>query len=159
MKNDGQIGRKGNGAVTLARATVGSELARSCGVDFHADPLVFKIVGCGIEVHSKLGPGLLESVYERCLAHELTMQGLRFMRQVRVPVEYKGIQLDCGYRADFVIESRIVLELKAIEGLLPLHQAQVLTYTKLLNLKQGLLMNFNSQKLTDGLKSVIVKPA
>jgi len=128
-------------------------------MDYQSDPLVFKIVGCAIKVHSTLGPGLLESVYHQCLAHELNAQGLRFAQQVPVPINYKDVRLDCGYRVDFLIEMRIVLELKAIEGLLPVHLAQVLTYTKLLNMKQGLLMNFNCPKLTDGLKSVIVKAA
>src|SRR5215831_2865529 len=90
--------------------------------------LTERIIGAAIEVHRVLGPGLLESAYEECLAHEFSLQGLGFMRQHALPVAYKGVRLDCGYRLDFIVEGRVILEIKAIEALLPIHQAQLLTY-------------------------------
>jgi len=113
------------------------------------------VIGLAIEVHRNLGPGLLESTYQRCLAHELKGTGLRFQAQVPVPVAYKDLAFDCGYRADMVVEGALLLELKSIERLLPIHVAQTLTYLKLSGLKQGLLINFNVGRLVDGLKSVV----
>ena len=102
------------------------------------------IIGACIEVHRELGPGLLESCYLTCLCHELTLRGLRFRSEVPLPVKYKGIELDCGYRIDLIVEDAIVVELKAVEKVLPVHEAQLLTYLKLTGLRVGLLINFNS---------------
>jgi GxxExxY protein len=119
------------------------------------DDLSNKIIGCAIEVHKSLGPGLLESTYEQCLAYEFSNNDIRFELQKALPVEYKGIRLDCGYRIDILVENRIILELKAVEQLLPIHEAQLLTYMKLSNIKTGLLINFNELRLKDGLKRFV----
>jgi GxxExxY protein len=118
-------------------------------------PLVEKVIGCAIEVHRHLGPGLLESAYTTCLSHEFQLAGLKFSRQVEVPITYKGTYISCGYRADLIVEDVMLLELKSIDRLLPIHQAQVLTYMKLLGLRQGLLINFNARRLTDGLRNLL----
>lgn len=102
-------------------------------------------------MHRHLGPGLLESAYEECLCHELHLLGLAFERQVEFPVSYKGIKLDCGYRIDLIVRKEVVLELKAIERILPIHQAQLLTYMKLSGMSVGLLINFNARLLTHGI--------
>jgi GxxExxY protein len=117
--------------------------------------LTDQIIGCAIEVHRHLGPGLLESVYEECLCYELSQLGLRFERQVHLPVTYKGIRLECGHKLDLVVEDSVVVELKAIDELAPIHQAQLLTYLKTSNKKVGLLINFNVQYLKNGLKRVV----
>ena len=116
------------------------------------NPLSEKAIGSAIEVHRILGPGLLESAYEECLAHELTLRKLPFERQKGLPILYKGVRLDCGYRLDFVLESRLILELKAVDGILPIHQAQLLTYLRLSGIKYGLLLNFNAPLLRQGLR-------
>ena len=113
------------------------------------------VIGCAITVHRALGPGLLESAYEACLAYELTQKGLAFRRQLAVPIQYHGVQVDCGYRVDFVVADELLLELKSVEKLLPVHQAQVMTYLKLLDLRQGLLVNFNVPRLVKGLRSIL----
>ncbi len=109
------------------------------------------IIGAAIEVHRHLGPGLLESAYEECLCHELHLRDLSFQRQVDLPVEYKGIKLDCGYRLDVVVENVVVVELKSIERILPIHQAQLLTYLRLTGKRVGLLINFNVSALKNGI--------
>jgi len=114
-----------------------------------------KIIGCAIEVHKYLGPGLLESAYEECLSYELTKSGLNIERQKPVPVVYKEVKLDCGYRIDILVENSVVIELKATEVLTPVHEAQVLTYLKFAEKKIGLLINFNVLRLKDGLKRFI----
>jgi GxxExxY protein len=114
--------------------------------------LTERIIGAAIEVHRVTGPGLLESAYEECLCYELSQLGLEFKRQVHLPVPYKGLLLDCGYRMDLVVEDAVIVELKAVEHLLPVHSAQLLTYLKLSGRKVGLLMNFNEPALKDGLK-------
>ena len=116
------------------------------------DALNEAIIGAAIEVHRELGPGLLESAYMACLVHELTHRGLRCSTEVQVPVVYKGLKLDCGYRIDLLVEEEIVVELKAVERLLPVHQAQGITYLKLTNNPVGLLLNFNVTLLKDGIK-------
>jgi len=116
------------------------------------DPLTAAIIGCAIEVHRELGPGLLESAYERCLAHEMTMQGLSFRQQVPVPVAYKGIQLNCGYRIDLLVDESVILELKCVDALSGIHEAQLLTYMKLAGKPTGLLINFNERRLVDGIR-------
>ncbi len=117
--------------------------------------LTDQIIGCAIEVHRHLGPGLLESVYEECLCYELSQLGLRFERQVHLPLIYKGIKLECGHKLDLVVEDSIVVELKSIDELTPLHLAQLLTYLKTSNKTVGLLINFNVQFLKNGLKRVV----
>ena len=114
-----------------------------------------KIIGCAIEVHRALGPGLLESVYEECLCHELKLQSLSFECQKPLPVSYKGVVLDSGYRLDIVVENQVVVELKTVEILLPVHEAQLLTYLKLTGIRLGLLINFNVPVLKDGIKRMI----
>jgi len=118
--------------------------------------LTEKIIGAAIEVHRAVGPGLLESAYEECLAHELSLQGLNYERQAPLPVVYKNAKLDCGYRLDFLVENTIVVELKAIDALHPIHIAQILTYMKLGNWPTGLLINFNVPCLKDGLKRLTI---
>jgi len=117
--------------------------------------LTHKIIGCAIEVHKQLGPGLLESAYEECLCYELSLNGLNYERQVPVPVVYKEIKLNTGYRIDVLVEKIVIVELKAIEALTPVHEAQILTHLKFANKKIGLLMNFNTLKLTDQLRRFI----
>lgn len=121
----------------------------------HRDPTGRQIIDAAIKVHRALGPGLLESSYEVCLDHELNSRGLRVARQVPVPIVYEGIQLDCGYRLDLVVNGDVVIEVKSVERLLPLHTAQVLTYLRLTGARQALLLNFNSVKLMDGLRSFL----
>src|ERR1700720_752104 len=120
------------------------------------DLLTEKIIGFAIEVHRHLGPGLLESAYEECLCYELTQSGLVFRRQVPLPVVYKGVHLDCGYRLDLVIEKQVILELKTVERLMPIHDAQLLTYMKLSGIPTGLLLNFNTAILKDGLRRLML---
>ena len=109
-----------------------------------------------MEVHRILGPGLLESTYESCLAHELNRGQLKFELQVPLPIAYKNIKLESGYRLDVVVEESVLLELKSVEQLLPIHTAQLLTYLKLSHLKIGLLINFNTVRLKDGIRRLIV---
>jgi GxxExxY protein len=117
------------------------------------DSLTEKVIGAAIEVHRALGPGLLESAYEECLCYELSSAGLVFRKQVELPVLYKKVKLDCGYRMDIVVSESLVLEIKTVEKLLPIHQAQLLTYLKLSGLRTGLLINFNVPVLKSGIKS------
>ncbi len=114
-----------------------------------------KIIGAAIEVHKTIGPGLLESAYEECLCHELNLRNLHFGRQVPVPISYKGKKLDCGYRIDLIVEKMIILELKAIEKIEPIHMAQLLTYLKLSNISLGLLLNFNVPVMREGIIRVV----
>jgi GxxExxY protein len=116
------------------------------------DQLTERIIGAAIEVHRVTGPGLLESAYEECLCYELSRLGIEFKRQVQMPVPYKGLKLDCGYRLDLLVEDSVIVELKVVDHLLPVHSAQILTYLKLSGRKVGLLMNFNEPVLKDGLK-------
>ena len=113
------------------------------------------IIGASIEVHKKLGPGLLESTYQVCLAHELTLMGLEVKQEVALPVIYKEIKLNAGYRIDMIVNNKVILEIKSVDALAPIHTAQILTYLKLKEVKLGLLINFNSVKLIDGLKRVV----
>jgi GxxExxY protein len=115
-----------------------------------------RVIGCAIEVHRMLGPGLLESTYEHCLAHEFTLNHIPFQRQVILPVQYKGIRLDCGYRVDLLVEDKIILELKSVKALEGIHEAQLLAYMKLANIKRGFLINFNVKLLKNGLKSYVL---
>jgi GxxExxY protein len=113
------------------------------------------VIGCAIEVHQTLGPGMLESAYEECLCYELAQQGLEVRRQVSLPVVYKGVHLDCGYRMDLVVEGSIVIELKTVDRLLPVHEAQLLSYLRLRGAPLGLLMNFHTAVLRHGLKRLV----
>ena len=113
--------------------------------------LTEQILGAAIEVHKSLGPGLLESAYEECLCHELNLRGIRFERQVIVPVTYKGVSLDCGYKLDLLIENTVILELKCVERITSIHEAQLLTYMKLLSKPVGFIINFNVPVLRAGI--------
>jgi GxxExxY protein len=117
--------------------------------------LTEKVIGAAIEVHRLLGPGLLESAYEGCLAHQLSLDNISFERQVPLPIIYKSLQLDCGYRLDFLVEKTVVLELKAVDSLQPIHEAQLLTYLKLGGWPIGLLINFNVPVLKKGIKRMV----
>jgi GxxExxY protein len=113
------------------------------------------VIGSAIEVHKHLGPGLLESAYRDCLAYELTLHKISYEKEMILPVEYKGIQLDCGYRIDLMVDKRLILELKAVETILPVHKAQLLTYLKLSGVKTGLLINFNVPLLKNGIVRMV----
>ena len=113
-------------------------------------------IGCAITVHRTLGPGLFESVYGPCLAHEMTKAGIRFEQQVAVPIRYDGVVFENPFRADFIVENELLVELKSVEQLLPIHDTQLLTYLKLSGIRKGLLMNFNVTLLKDGLKSIVL---
>jgi GxxExxY protein len=113
--------------------------------------LTDKIIGAALEVHRTLGPGLLESTYAACLAHELALRGVPFEREKALPVHYKDVLLDCGYRLDFLVDGKVIIELKSVEQLAPIHTAQLMTYLRLTGCQVGLLMNFNVEKLRDGI--------
>ena len=123
---------------------------------YERDLLTDQIIGFAIEVHRHLGPGLLESTYEECLCYELTENRIVFRRQLALPVVYKSVRLDCGYRIDIVVEERLILELKSAERLLPIHEAQVLTYMRLSGIPTGLLLNFNTPVLKDGIRRLML---
>ena len=114
-----------------------------------------KIIGAAIEVHKQLGPGLLESTYETCLAYELKQMGLDVKQQQALPVVYKEVKLDAGYRIDLLVENKVIVEIKSVDALADIHTAQLLTYLKLKDLKLGLLINFNSVRVIDGLKRIV----
>ena len=128
-----------------------TESQRHREIEKEQDPRTAAIIGAAIEVHRQLGPGLLESAYEQCLCHELHLRGLPFKCQVDLPVSYKGLQLDCGYKIDVIVNEEVIVELKAVERILPVHEAQLLTYLKLSGRKVGLLIIFNSSLLTQGI--------
>ena len=119
------------------------------------DPITSAVISAAIEVHRALGPGLLEDAYEECLCHELRLRGIDFMRQVPLPVEYKGVRLDCGYRMDIVIPGQLVIEIKAVYEFHPIHDAQLITYLKLSGVRVGLLLNFNKTVLKDGIRRLV----
>lgn len=120
------------------------------------DPLTEQIIGAAIEVHRAVGPGLLESIYEECMCRELALQELAFQRQVPVPLIYKGVRLENPLRMDLIVENQVVLELKAVDKLTGLHEAQLLSYLKLTGKDRGLLMNFNCERLVDGVKRMVL---
>jgi len=120
------------------------------------DHLTSRIIGCAIEVHKTLGPGLLESAYEACLCKEFADAGLSFKTQVPITIDYKGTQVDCSFRADVIVEDQVLVELKAVDRLVPVHEAQLLTYMKLCRLGTGLLMNFNVTLLKDGIRRMVI---
>lgn len=117
--------------------------------------LTERILGACIEIHRALGPGLLESAYEECLCYELVLADIPFERQMTLPVAYKGVQLECGYRLDLLVEKTVVVEIKSIERILPVHEAQLLTYLRLTGVNVGLLVNFHSSVLMNGVKRMV----
>ena len=120
------------------------------------DPFTGVVIGCAIEVHRNLGPGLLESAYQQCFAHELSLKGLKFKIECPLPVEYKEIKLDCGYRIDLLIEDRLIVELKAVERIRNIHKAQIISYMKLSGIGTGLLINFNVEILKEGIHRFVL---
>jgi GxxExxY protein len=121
-----------------------------------AEQLTEQIIGAAIEVHREPGPGLLESAYEQCFCHELSLRGISFERQVPLPVRYKGILLDCGYRIDLIVAGEVILELKCVDKIIPVHEAQLLTYLKLSGKRVGLIINFNSEVLRNAIKRMVL---
>jgi GxxExxY protein len=119
------------------------------------DQIAERTIGAAIEVHRALGPGLLESAYEACLAYELREKNIKFEQQKPLPIIYRSHKLECGYRLDLLIEDRVIVEIKAVESLLPIHQAQLLSYLKLSGCKLGLLINFNTRLLKEGIRRVV----
>ena len=120
------------------------------------DPLTDKVIGLAIEIHKELGPGLLESTYKQCLAYELSKAGVSFVMEKELPVNYKSVKIDCGYRIDLLIEDKLIVELKSVEKLKPIHEAQILTYLRLAGIKTGLLINFNERLLKNGIKRFVL---
>ena len=120
------------------------------------DPLTQQVIGAALEVHRVLGPGLLESAYEECLCFELSISGIPFHRQVPLPVAYKGVTLECGYRMDLVVPERLVIEIKTVEKILSVHEAQLLTYLRLSGIKTGLLINFHTAVIKDGIRRMVL---
>jgi GxxExxY protein len=120
------------------------------------DPLTERVIGVAIGVHRELGPGLLESAYEECFCFELKQAGVGYARQVPLAIVYKGMRLDCGYRLDVVVQRELIIEIKSVEQLLPIHEAQLLTYLRLSRHKVGLLMNFNTVVLKDGIRRFVL---
>ena len=118
----------------------------------HVNELTYEVIGAAIEVHKLLGPGLLESTYRECLCRELSLRDISFRKECGVPLQYKGIRLDCGYRVDLLVADLVVVEIKAIEALAPVHEAQLLTYLRVGGWKVGLLINFNVLVLKDGIR-------
>ena len=120
------------------------------------DSITEKIIGAAIEVHKSLGPGLLESVYETCLCHELQLLGMTFERQKTLPVVYKGVRLEAGLRIDIVVENAVVVELKCVENMVPIHESQLLTYMRLSSITTGLLLNFYTPRMIDGINRMVL---
>ena len=120
------------------------------------DLLTKNVIGCAIEVHKNLGPGLLESTYESCLVYELQQTGLSIKSQIKLPIKYKNTTIDAGYRLDILIPEQLIIEIKTVDKLLPIHTAQLITYLKLSGIKTGLLINFNQVKLIEGIKRISV---
>jgi GxxExxY protein len=124
--------------------------------DDERDPLTASVIGAAIEVHRVLGPGLLESAYEECLCHELSLRDMEFARQVPLPVRYKGVLLDCAYKMDIVVPEKLVIELKTVEQILPVHEAQLLTYLRLSGIPKGILLNFRTAVLKEGIRRLVL---
>lgn len=132
----------------------GAKLAKKLSME--GNPLTKLIIGAAIDVHRQLGPGLLESAYEACLCHELGLRQIPYERQKPLPVIYKGLSLECGYRVDVLVDDKVVLEIKSVEGLLPIHEAQMLTYLRMGGWKVGLLINFNVTLLKQGIRRLVL---
>jgi GxxExxY protein len=124
--------------------------------EIYYEELTRELISSAMEVHRHLGPGLLESVYEECFCHELKLRGISFKRQVRIPLQYKGMSLNCDYRLDVIAENKVLLELKSVDRILPIHHAQLLTYLRLSHKKVGLIINFNTQVLRNGIKRLVL---
>ena len=120
------------------------------------DELSKKVIGCALKVHKTLGPGLLESAYEQCLCYELAQAGIQFEKQKELPVTYQNVNIDCGYRIDILVQGVLVLELKSVDSLQRIHEAQLLTYMKLSGVSTGLLVNFNTVLLRDGIRRMVL---
>jgi len=131
------------------------EHLRNC-VTLQAESLTHEIIGAAIDVHRELGPGLLESAYEECLLFELNLRGLKCRQQIEVPVRYKGLLIDCKYKLDLIVEEQVIVEVKSVNGLVPVFEAQLMTYMKLTGVKLGLLLNFNVVVLKNGMKRIIL---
>jgi GxxExxY protein len=131
------------------------ELNYGGGMNEELDRLTDAIIGAAIAVHCELGPGLLESAYEQCLAYELRQRRFMVVCQKPLPVTYHGVRLDCGYRLDVLVENKVILELKTVERLQPIHEAQLLSYLKMAKIKVGLLINFHALKVTSGIKRIV----
>lgn len=156
LQNRSRSARSPNFSRSLGEGRFGLRFANPGVVTtYQPHPLAERIVGAAIQVHRALGPGLLESSYQRCLACEFTMTGIAFRSEVTLPLEYRNLRISCGYRVDFIVEDEILLELKSVERLLPIHEAQVITYLKLTGLPRALLMNFNVPVLGRGVKSFL----
>jgi GxxExxY protein len=142
----------------MSKLNLTTELTESTENMKNVNELTELVIGSAIEVHRTLGPGLLESAYEVCLCCELSLRGVSFERQMAIPMEYKGVKLDCGYRADLIVAGKILVEIKAVDQLAPIHEAQLLSYLKLTGLKVGLLINFNERVLTHGIRRKVLGP-
>ena len=141
------------------RRSVMFEIEETTAIDYSKRPydsLTKKIIGSAIEVHRSLGPGLLESTYEACLIHELKNTGLQVEWQKPIPIDYKEIKIDCGYRLDILVENAIIIEIKSVNELAKIHESQLLTYLKLSKCKIGILINFNTQILKNGIRRIII---
>ncbi len=146
-----------SGAEVAEREPLGLRIVQSRNPENTGkDPITGEIIAAAIEVHRALGPGLLESAYQACLEQELNDRCVPFESQVEIPVEYKGRRLDCGYRLDLVVRGEVIIEIKAVDSLAPIHEAQLLTYLRLARLQRGLLLNFNTPYLRDGVKRLIL---
>jgi GxxExxY protein len=124
-------------------------------IEHHTNPISERVIGAAVEVHRQLGPGLLESSYQICMCRELDLRSLFYRSQVELPLEYKGVGTDRGYVIDFLIENNLIVEIKSVEKLLPIHSSQLLTYMKLQKVSAGLLINFNVQTLLQGLRRLL----
>jgi GxxExxY protein len=142
----------------MSKLDLTTEVTESTEKGKNVNELTERVIGCAIEVHRTLGPGLLESAYEVCLCRELILREIPFERQVPIPVEYKGVKLDCGYRADLIVAGKILVEIKAVDKLGPIHEAQLLSYLKLSGIKVGHLINFNERVLTHGIRRKVLGP-
>lgn len=143
------------GGAETQRRDASAACRPACGDTNPVNRVTERILGLAIEIHRSLGPGLLESAYEECLCYELSHAGLKFERQQALPVACKAVRLDCGYRLDLLVEDSVIVELKTVESILPIHEAQLLTYLKLSGIQVGLLINFNVPILTQGVKRLV----
>jgi GxxExxY protein len=151
------VGEEGGGEMSQLRMQNKPQRHRGTeGTEYYHRELTEKLIACAIEVHRHLGPGLLESAYEECYCYELGIQGVPHERQKMLPLVYKEIKLDCGYRMDVVADNKVVIEIKCVEKILPIHEAQLLTYLKLSNLRVGLIVNFHAPTLKDGIKRLVL---
>lgn len=133
-----------------------TETRRLGEVQLYHEELTHKLIAAAIEVHKHLGPGLMESAYEQCYCHEIALQAIPFERQVTLPVEYKGVKLDLGYRIDMVADKKVIVEFKCVEKILPVHEAQLLTYMKISKIPVGLIINFHAARIKDGIKRMVL---